>query len=108
MSTSGVKRLYRSRKDRMIGGVAAGLGEYLGIDVTVVRLIFLLGAIFGVGSFLIIYIVMLIIVPEEPLTSEAVMQAEPPAEAAPRRATRRKTTAAKKSAAKKPAAKKSA
>jgi phage shock protein C len=63
------KRLYRSRNDRMISGVAAGLGEYLGIDPTVVRLLFLLG-LFAGGSSVPIYLVMMIIVPEEPLSPE--------------------------------------
>ena len=63
------KRLYRSRNDRMISGVAAGLGEYLGIDPTVVRLLFLLGLLAG-GSTVPIYIVMMIVVPEEPLSPE--------------------------------------
>lgn len=63
------KRLYRSRKDRMVSGVCAGLGEYLGIDPTVVRLLFLLGLLAG-GSTGPVYIVMMIIVPEEPLSSE--------------------------------------
>ena len=63
------KRLYRSRDDRMISGVAAGLGYYLGIDPTVVRLLFLVGLLAG-GSTVPIYIVMMIIVPEEPLSPE--------------------------------------
>ena len=63
------KRLYRSRNDRMISGVAAGLGEYLGIDPTVVRLLFLLGLLAG-GSTVPVYIVMMIIVPEEPLSPQ--------------------------------------
>ena len=33
------KRLFRSRDDRMIAGVCGGLGEYLGIDATIVRLL---------------------------------------------------------------------
>ena len=70
------KRLYRSRSDRMISGVCAGLGEYLGIDPTVVRLLFLLG-LFAGGSTVPVYIVMMIIVPEEPLpASDSVVEAE--------------------------------
>ena len=70
------KRLYRSRDDRMISGVAAGLGEYLGIDPTVVRLLFLLG-LFAGGSSVPIYIVMMIIVPEEPIAHEdAIVEVE--------------------------------
>ena len=70
------KRLYRSRSDRMISGVCAGIGEYLGIDPTVVRLLFLLG-LFAGGSTVPVYIVMMIIVPEEPLpASDSVVEAE--------------------------------
>ncbi|MEN8240727.1 MAG: PspC domain-containing protein [Chloroflexota bacterium] len=75
------KRLYRSRNDRMISGVAAGLGEYLGIDPTVVRLLFLLGMLAG-GSTVPVYIVMMIVVPEEPLSAEdSVVEAEATEEA---------------------------
>jgi phage shock protein C len=59
-------RLYRSRNDRMIGGVCGGLGKYMNIDPTVVRLLFVALALLG-GPGLIIYLVMLIIVPEDPL-----------------------------------------
>ncbi|RIZ61017.1 phage-shock protein, partial [Mesotoga sp. SC_NapDC2] len=34
------KRLYKSRKDKVIDGLAAGIGEYLGIDPVIVRLVF--------------------------------------------------------------------
>lgn len=67
------KQLYRSRTNRMIGGVCGGLGEYTNIDPTIFRLLFVFGVIFGFGSLLIVYLVMLIIIPEEP-----VLQAPPP------------------------------
>ncbi len=60
------KQLYRSRTNRMIGGVCAGLGEFFALDPTLIRLLFVLGTIFGFGSFIIIYLVMLVVVPEEP------------------------------------------
>jgi len=60
-----IKRLYRSKKDRMIAGVCGGLASYIGIDPTLVRLLFILGLIAG-GSTLLAYIVMMIVVPEEP------------------------------------------
>ncbi len=60
------RRLYRSRTDRMISGVCGGLGEYLNIDPTVVRLLFALSLLIG-GTGLLVYVVMLIVVPEEPL-----------------------------------------
>ncbi len=69
---SEVKRLYRSRNERMIGGVCGGLGEFLNIDVTLVRLLFVFGAIFG-GPGLLAYLVMLLVVPEEPLAKNAVI-----------------------------------
>ena len=64
------RRLYRSRSDRMVGGVAAGLGEYLNIDATIVRLLFVFFALAG-GPGLLVYIVMLLVVPEEPFPGAA-------------------------------------
>ncbi|MEN8172198.1 MAG: PspC domain-containing protein [Chloroflexota bacterium] len=56
--------LYRSKNDRMLGGVCGGLGVYLGIDSTLVRLFFVLLAI-GPGVAGLIYFALWIIVPEE-------------------------------------------
>jgi phage shock protein C len=64
------KRLYRSRDERIISGVCGGLGKYLTMDPTVVRLIFVLLALAG-GPGLLIYLIMLIVVPEEPLAPPA-------------------------------------
>jgi len=61
------KKLYRSRTNRMIAGVCAGLADFFGIDPTVVRLVFVAGALLGFGSFVLIYLVLFIVVPEEPL-----------------------------------------
>ena len=59
------KKLTRSKSNRMIAGVCAGLGEYLGIDPTVVRLLFVL-AFFGLhGGLLLAYLIMAIVVPEQ-------------------------------------------
>jgi phage shock protein PspC (stress-responsive transcriptional regulator) len=63
------KRLYRSRTDRKIGGVCAGLAKFLNIDVSLVRLLFILGAFLG-GPGLLVYLVMLFVVPEEPLPND--------------------------------------
>lgn len=60
-----IKRLYRSRKDRMIAGVCGGLANYIGIDPTLVRLLFVLG-LFAVGGTFLAYIIMMVVVPEEP------------------------------------------
>lgn len=56
--------LYRSVKDRKIAGVAGGIGEYLGIDPAIVRLVWLLAILFGGAGFL-AYIIAWIVIPEE-------------------------------------------
>lgn len=57
-------RLYRSGTDRMLGGVCGGLGHYLGVDATLVRLVFVLVGI-GTGVGLLLYPAMWIIIPPE-------------------------------------------
>ena len=57
-----MKRLTRS-SNRMICGVCAGIGEYLGIDATVVRLLWVLFSVMG-GAGLLAYIIAAIIIPE--------------------------------------------
>lgn len=74
------RRLYRSRNERMIGGVCGGLGEYFGIDPTLVRVLFIAFALMG-GPGLIAYILLLIIVPEEPLQQTMSPVESEPAEA---------------------------
>jgi len=51
----------------MVGGVCGGLGKYIGIDPTVVRVIFVVGAFLGLGSLVLVYLIPLLVVPEEPL-----------------------------------------
>ena len=75
MSTQ-YKKLYRSRENRVLGGVCGGLGEYFDIDPTLVRLLFVFGAFLGVpGALLLIYLVMLVIVPQTELTVTDVQAA---------------------------------
>ncbi|MFM6976809.1 MAG: PspC domain-containing protein [Sphingobacteriaceae bacterium] len=64
------KKLYRNPNDRVLGGVAAGLARYFDIDVTWVRIIFILAAIFGMSG-LFIYIILWIAVPEQPFNWNA-------------------------------------
>lgn len=61
-----IKRLYRSRDNRMLGGVAAGLGEYLETDPTLIRLLLALSFMLG-GTGILVYLVMWLIIPEKPL-----------------------------------------
>jgi phage shock protein C len=59
------KKLYRSRKEKMIAGICGGLSEYFGIDPTWVRLIFIL-LFFAGGSALLVYIILWLLVPLAP------------------------------------------
>lgn len=61
------KKLYRNEHNKMIGGVCSGLGDYLGIDPTIVRLIFLVLFFAGHGSGFIMYIILLIVLPKRGL-----------------------------------------
>ena len=56
-------KLFRSRDDRMLGGVCGGLAEFLGIDATLIRLAFFL-LLFGGGVGFWVYVVMWVIIPE--------------------------------------------
>jgi phage shock protein C len=60
-----MKRLYRSKKDRILGGVCAGLGEHLDVDPTVIRLIWAVVSVLSLGTGIVIYVLAWIIIPEE-------------------------------------------
>jgi phage shock protein C len=62
------RRLYRSRGERIIGGVCGGLAAYFEIDPTVIRFVFLLAALLG-GHGILVYLALWIIMPPEPLTA---------------------------------------
>jgi len=59
-------KLYRSSREKMLGGVCGGLADFFGLDVTVIRLIFVLMAILG-GHGVLIYLLLWIIAPQESL-----------------------------------------
>jgi len=59
------KRLYRSNRERILGGVSGGLAEYFDVDVTLIRLAWVLLAFTG-GAGLPAYIIAWIIIPEGP------------------------------------------
>ena len=62
---NGNKRLIRTRKGRLLAGVCAGIGEYTGIDPTVVRVIFVALALVTAGVFALVYLAAWVIIPEE-------------------------------------------
>lgn len=64
-----MKKLYRSKEDRKLGGVCGGIAEYFGIDSTLVRLGFAVLACMG-GTGVLLYVASAIIIPEAPLRIE--------------------------------------
>jgi len=60
------RRLFRSLNDKVIGGVAGGVAEYLELDPSIVRVVWAVLAIFTAGVFFVLYIVMWIVVPMGP------------------------------------------
>jgi len=74
------KRLYKSRTDKVIGGVCGGLGVYLEMDPVVIRLVYLLVTVFtAIGPGIICYIIAMLVIPEEPtITPSKPVEAETP------------------------------
>lgn len=62
-------RLYRSENDKVLGGVCAGLANYLRVDATVVRILFAIITFGGFGTGFLIYILMWVIIPSKELES---------------------------------------
>lgn len=72
-----IKKLFRNSDERVLGGVASGIAAYFGIDIAVVRLLFVLSLFVGGAGFL-VYIVLWIITPEaKTITQKMEMQGEP-------------------------------
>ncbi len=67
------RRLYRSRKNKIIAGVAGGLGEYFDIDPVFVRVIFVVATLAG-ASGLLAYIILWIVVPRERIIFQPTTQ----------------------------------
>ena len=60
-----MSKLIRSFDDKVFTGVCGGLGRYFNIDATMIRIGFALATIFGVGSPIIIYIVLALVMPSD-------------------------------------------
>lgn len=58
-------RLVRRSGDRMVAGVCSGVAHYLGVDVTIVRLLVVLGTVLGFGSLIVAYVAAWILLPED-------------------------------------------
>lgn len=77
--TQHTQRLTRSTSQRMLGGVCGGLGEFFGIDATLIRLAVVLAGIFYPPTIL-LYLIAMLIIPEEAHASVPAASAETPAE----------------------------
>jgi len=62
-----VKRLYRSREDRLLAGVAGGIAEYFAIDSTLARVILFLALLPAGPLGLVVYVILAAIIPEAPV-----------------------------------------
>ena len=60
-----IKRLYRSRNDKILGGVCAGIANYFEVDPVIVRLLLVLGTLFSMGLGILAYLIAWMIIPEE-------------------------------------------
>lgn len=76
------KQVYRSQTNRMIAGVAGGIGEYFSVDPTIIRLIFVILAIAG-GTGVLAYIIGWVIIPEAPRSKQEATMAEEPSSTSP-------------------------
>lgn len=64
--TKPVKRLYRSRRDKIIGGVCGGIAQFMEVDPVVVRLIWAFATLISMGMGILAYLIAWVIIPEEP------------------------------------------
>lgn len=59
-----MKRLYRSKKNRMIAGICGGIGEYFDIDPTLVRVIYIIVSVFSIAfPGILVYLILWVIIP---------------------------------------------
>lgn len=68
-----MKRLFRSKKEQMLGGICGGLSEYIDVDPSIIRLVFVVLIVLSWGLFLLVYIAAWVIVPASP--EESTLQA---------------------------------
>ncbi len=62
---NGTKKLLRTRDGRLVAGVCSGVGDYLGVDANVIRLIFALITVFTAGLGILLYLAAWVVIPEE-------------------------------------------
>ena len=60
-----IRRLYRSRDDRVVAGICGGLGEYFQVDPVLIRILWIV-LIFAGGAGVLLYLLMWILIPRQP------------------------------------------
>jgi len=66
VNSGNMNRLYRSGKDKLLGGVCGGFGEYFDLDPVLVRIIWVILAFASLGTAVLIYIILWILIPRDP------------------------------------------
>ncbi len=62
-----MRKLYRSTRDKKIFGICGGLGEYFGVDTTLLRVLLIIVAVFSAGSVVLVYIIAGFVIPQDPV-----------------------------------------
>lgn len=71
-----MRKLYRSEKDKWIAGVLGGLGEYLDVDATILRIAYIVFTIASAGAGIIGYILAVIVIPKSPMGHQPPQEAK--------------------------------
>lgn len=74
---SRMNRLYRNRRKGMVFGVCAGLAEYFGVDVSIVRVLVVIGAIIFTPMFVVAYLLLGVLLPTKPEIATAGDELDP-------------------------------
>ncbi|MBP3967261.1 MULTISPECIES: PspC domain-containing protein [Paenibacillus] len=61
-----MKKLYRSTLNRKLTGLSGGIGDWLGVDPTIIRLVLIVSGVFSLGTTLLVYIIASLLVPKAP------------------------------------------
>ncbi|REE78739.1 phage shock protein C (PspC) family protein [Paenibacillus taihuensis] len=61
-----MKKLFRSTMDRKFTGLAGGIGEWLGVDPTIIRIVLIASGVFSFGTTLLLYVIASVLVPKAP------------------------------------------
>ncbi len=72
-----IKKMFRNHDDRVLGGVASGVAAYFAVDITVIRLLFVLSIFLGGTGFFVYIILWIITPPAKTITEKMQMQGEP-------------------------------